>query len=263
MVLTDFGFDGDTCPVIVGSALLALEGNTSEIGEPSIRKLLDAVDSYIPTPVRDLTSPFMLPIDNSFTVGGRGTVVVGTLKRGIVSRNDTAELLGQGEFIKTSVSDIECFKKSVNSAKAGENIGVLLRGVKHTKVDKGMILCAAGSLKLSNHYEAMIYFLRSNEGGRHRPVTSKYIQQLFSQTWNVPCRIDLAEGMSLLMPGEHTSVTLTLLRSMVMVTGQNFTIRERNVTVATGVVSKVRDKLILPEKKGLIRVSVPPLHIKT
>lgn len=262
-MLSDFGFDGSECPVIVGSALLALEGDTSEIGEPSIRKLLDAVDSYIPTPIRDLTSPFMLPVDNSFTVGGRGTVVVGTLKRGIISKNDAAELLGHGEFIKTSVSDIECFKKSVNNAKAGENIGVLLRGVKHTKADKGMILCAAGSLKLSNHYEAMIYFLPSSDGGRSRPVTSKYIQQLFSQTWNVSCRIDLAEGVSLIMPGEHSTVTLTLLRSMVMTPGQSFTLRENNVTVATGVVSKVRDKLILPEKKGLIKVSVPPVHIKT
>lgn len=262
-MLTDFGFDGNTLPVISGSALLALEGDTSEIGEPSIRKLLDAVDSYIPTPVRDITSPFMLPVDNSFTVGGRGTVVVGTLKRGIISKNNFAELMGLGECIKTAVSDIECFKKSVNSAKAGENIGVLLRGVKNTSVEKGMILCAAGSLKLSNHFEASVYFLSRSEGGRSRPITSKYIQQLFSHTWNIACRVDLAEGMSLIMPGEHTTVTLTLLQSMVMIVGQNFTIRENNVTIATGVIIKVRDMLILPEKKGLIKVAVPPLHIGT
>lgn len=260
-MLIDFGFDGIKCPVISGSALMALEGDTSEIGEPSVRKLLDAVDSYIPTPVRDFTSPFLLPIDNSFTVGGRGSVVVGTLKRGIINKNDVAELLGQDECIKTAVSYIECFKKSVNSAKAGENIGVLLRGVKRAKVDRGMILCAAGSLKLSNHFEGMIYFLPRSEGGRSRPITSKYIQQLFSHTWNVPCRVDLPEGMSLVMPGEHTTVILILLRSMAMTVGQSFTIRENNVTVATGIVSKVRDKLILPEKKGLIKVCVPPLQI--
>lgn len=262
-MLTDFGFDGNASPVISGSALLALRGDTSEIGEPSIRKLLDAVDSYIPTPVRDITSPFMLPVDNSFTVSGRGTVVVGTLKRGIISKNDVAELMGLGGYIKTAVSDIECFKKSVSSAKAGENIGVLLRGVKNTKVESGMILCAAGSLKLSNHFEARVYFLSRSEGGRSRPITSKYIQQLFSHTWNVACRVDLAEGMSLIMPGEHTTVTITLLKSMVMTVGQNFTIRENNITVVTGVIIKVRDKLILPEKKGLIKVTVPPLHIET
>lgn len=258
-LLTDFGFDGDKSPVVVGSALLALKGDTSEIGEPSIIKLLDAIDSFIPTPVRDVSSPFILPIDNAFTIPGRGTVIIGTIKRGLMNKNDTAELLGFDKQIKTSISNIEVFKKSVNEAKAGENVGILVRGIKLHNVERGMLLCASDSVNFSNHFEAQIYFLHRSEGGRSRPITSKYIQQLFSYTWNLACRVDLPEGVELVMPGEHSSVTLTLLKKMVMTQGQAFTIRENNVTVATGIISQIRKALTLPEQspKGLIKVNVP------
>lgn len=192
-LLSDFGFDGINSPIIYGSALLALNGNESEIGEQSIRKLLDAIDDYIPTPTRDLTSPFMLPIDNAFMVPGRGTVVIGTLKRGIAMKNAEAELLGFNQQIKTTLGDIQVFKKSVPEAYAGDNIGVMLRAVKLQMVERGMLLCALGSEIVSNHFVANIYFLARNEGGRSKPISGKYIQQLFSRTWNVPCRIDLSK----------------------------------------------------------------------
>lgn len=261
-LMTDFGFDGENCPVIVGSALLALEGDSSEIGEQSILRLIDAIDSYVPTPTRDVTSPFYVPIDNTFSVGGRGTVVVGTIKRGVLNKLDPAELLGFNKSIKTVVTDLQVFNTSVKQASAGENIGALLRGVKLGDVDRGMILCARGSVLFSNHFLAQVYFLTRSEGGRRQPVLSKYIQQLFSQTWNVSCRIDLPEGTSMLMPGEQSTVSLTLLYKMVMTKGQSFTIRENNVTVATGMVTKTLEPVILPERKPLIKVEVLPVKIE-
>lgn len=248
-LLCDFGFDGENCPIICGSALEAMKGTDSEIGVPSIRKLLQAVDEYIPTPVRDVKSPFLLPIDNAFTVPGRGTVVVGTLKRGTVLKNAEADLLGFGENQKTTVSDIQVFKKSVQKCVAGDNVGILLRGVKIQTVQKGMLLCAYGSEKLSNHYEARMYLLSRGEGGRAKPMVSKYIQQLFSNTWNIPARIDLPND-SMLLPGDHAAeLRVTLLRKMVMSIGQPFTIRENGTTVATGMITKRLESLNLPLNK--------------
>lgn len=187
-LLTDFGFEGHTIPFIIGSALLALNGDTSELGEPSIKQLLNAIDKYIPTPERDVTSPFLLPIDNCLLVPGRGAVVIGTLKRGIAQKNDKVELLGFDEKITSSVGDIQVFNKSVESAKAGENVGILLRGIKPKSVRKGMILSPINVLKLNNRYKATVYFLLRAEGGRSKPITSNYQQQLFSHTWNIVCR---------------------------------------------------------------------------
>lgn len=187
-LLTDFGFQGHQIPCIIGSALLALKGDTSEFGEQSVRKLLNAVDSYIPTPERDFTSPFFLPIDNILLVPGRGLVVIGTLKRGTINKNDKIDLLGFDEKITTSVGEIQVFKTSVPKAKAGENVGVLLRGIKTKSIRKGMILCPVNTFKLKNHFKATIYFLLRSEGGRSKPITSNYQQQLFSHTWNIVCR---------------------------------------------------------------------------
>lgn len=187
-LLTDFGFEGHVVPFIIGSALLALKGDTSELGEQSIRKLMDAIDDYIPIPKRDTASPFLLPIDNCLLVPGRGAVVIGTLKRGTLHRNDKVELLGFDEHITTSVSDIQVFRNSVIRAIAGENVGVLLRGLKPKSVRKGMILCPINTLVLKNHFKATIYLLLRSEGGRSKPITSNYQQQLFSHTWNIVCR---------------------------------------------------------------------------
>ncbi|CAH1974881.1 unnamed protein product [Acanthoscelides obtectus] len=192
-LLDDFGFDGSNSPVICGSAIKALKGESPDLGEKSVLQLLDTLDKYIPDPKRDLTSPFMVPIDNAFTVPGRGTVVVGTISRGSLKKNGEAELLGFDLDIKMTLSDIQVFKKSVPQAVAGENVGILLRSIRLKDIRRGMLLCAPNSQKLSNRFKASIYFLATNEGGRTKPITGKYCQQLFSRTWNAPCRIDLGE----------------------------------------------------------------------
>lgn len=255
-LLTDLGFDGVNSPVIFGSALLALNGKDGEYGQDCIHKLVSALDSYIPIPTRDFQSPFLLPIDNCFTVPGRGSVVVGTLKRGTIKKNQIAELVGFGTKIKTSVGDIHIFKKSVQIAQAGENIGVLLRAVKLETIKRGMMLCEENSAKLANRFKAKIYFLTKLEGGRSKPVSTKYIAQLFSQTWNVECRIDLPSTVAMIMPGEHATVELTLLREMLMTMGQSFTFRENNATVATGIITETLDSVHIPKNLGKLKLSV-------
>lgn len=256
-LLTDFGFDGEGTPVILGSAKEALDEKETNFGEKSIQKLMDTLDSYVPVPTRDKTSPFLIPIDNMFTVPGRGTIVVGTIQCGTVNKNDTAELLGFGEKIKTTLSDIQIFKKSVTKGEAGDNVGISLRGVKLKSVQRGMLLCASNSQLLTNQFDASMYLLARNEGGRSKPIASKYIQQMFSRTWNVPCRVDLPSEAAdrFLMPGEHGDVRLTLHRHMVMTPGQQFTIRENNKTVATGIITKQLPSVNLPLNK-LIKLEV-------
>ena len=255
-LLTDFGFDGNQAPVIYGSALLALKGDKeSEYGEKSILSLLNALDSHVPLPTRDFKSPFLLPIDNAFTVPGRGTVVVGTIQRGTIKKNAECELLGFDSKIKTSVGDLQVFRKSVDMAQAGDNVGVLIRAVKIQAVSRGMILCHYGSEVIGNYYEAKIYFLSRAEGGRSKPIVTKYIQQLFSRTWNIPCRIDLMPNQSMVMPGEHTTVRLILWKKMVMNMGQQFTIRENNTVTATGIIVKPLESLHVPDSLGKLVVS--------
>ncbi|EFA06887.2 elongation factor Tu [Tribolium castaneum] len=253
-LLEDFGFDSENAPVICGSALKALEGEQSEFGEKAIRKLLDTLDEYIPVPERDFKSPFMVPIDNTFLVPGRGTVVVGTIHRGIVKKNASSELVGFDTKLKTTIGDIQVFKKSVPEAKAGENVGLLLRNVKLKDIQRGMLLCQANSVTLSNRFAGSIYFLAKNEGGRSKPVTGKYIQQLFSKTWSISCRVDLAKGVEMIMPGEHGQVELTLLSKMVMLPGQTFTIRENKVTVATGIITATLPEVVITKNLGKLEL---------
>ncbi|XP_041972572.1 elongation factor Tu-like [Aricia agestis] len=248
-MLGDYGFNGSSAPMVAGSALKALNDDQSEIGVPSIRKLLDEIDNFVPDIQRDVTSPFLVPIDKAFTVPGRGTVVVGTIQRGSMKKNDEAELLGFGTAVKTTISDIQIFKSSVPQAIAGDHVGILLRGLKLRSVESGMLLCAAKSQKLSNHYKATIYFLSGSEGGRKKPIVSKYSQQMFSGTWNIACRIDLEPSMEMMMPGDHGEVYLTLLEGMVMLKGQRFTIRENNVTVATGIITDALPSVNVPNGK--------------
>lgn len=255
-LLTDFGFDGASTPVIPGSAALALQGDQGEYGERSIFELLKALDSFIPLPTRDFQSPFLLPIDSGFTVPGRGTVVVGTIVRGTMKKNDACELLGFGASIKTSLADIQVFKKSVPIAQAGDNVGALIRGVKIDAVKAGMQLCAEGSEKLGNRFEAKVYFLSKTEGGRSKPITSKFSQQLFSRTWNIACRLDLPPPTTMLMPGEHGTIHLTLLKNMLMSMGQQFTLRENGKTVATGVITRVLDSIAVEKTLGKLKIPV-------
>ncbi|XP_072377386.1 elongation factor Tu-like [Diabrotica undecimpunctata] len=249
-LLEDFGFDGSSTPFIFGSALEAMNDKETKFGIPAIKELIACLDSYIPDPQRDVTSPFMLPIDNAFTVPGRGTVVVGTIFRGVMKRLQEAELLGFDNQFKTILTDIQVFKKSVAEAKAGDNVGTLLRGIKLKDISKGMLLCAPNSVKISNRFKASIYFLSSREGGRTKPITGKYCQQLFSRTWNVACRIDLSEEVKMILPGEHGSVDLTLLWKMVMLPGQQFTIRENNITVATGIITETLPSIAITTSLG-------------
>lgn len=287
-LLCDYGFDGAECPVICGSALMGMQGDTSELGEPAVRKLLQALDDYIPTPTRDITSPFLMPIDNAFTVPGRGTIVIGTIKRGTLQKNHDVSLLGFDRNIKGSVGDLQIFKQSVPQvifltffsyclntnvicqAFAGDNVGVLLRAIKVSQVQRGMLLCATGSETISNHFDGSIYLMSRSEGGRSKPLTSKYIQQMFSRTWNIPCRIDLCRTFfffciflycdiflffiflvdgNLMMPGEHGNIRITLFKKMVMTIGQKFTIREGSTTVATGIITKMHHFIELPLNK--------------
>ncbi|XP_076050604.1 mitochondrial translation elongation factor Tu 2 [Oratosquilla oratoria] len=248
-LLEDLEFDGANCPVVFGSALQALQGNQSEYGVPCIHRLMEALDSYVPQPVRDITSPFMVPIDNFFSVPGRGSVVVGTIQQGVVRKGAEAELLGFDRAMKTVINDIQVFKKSVPSAVAGENVGVLLRGVRQETLSRGMSLCALGSAQCRNRFVAQIYLLTREEGGRTWPLTSCYIQRLFSQTWNVGCRIDLVEGTDMIMPGDHTAVEVTLQERMVVRLGQSFTVRENNSTVATGIITELLPTVEVANKR--------------
>lgn len=237
-LLSDYGYDGLETPVVHGSALLAMQGDESELGAPAIRNLLDAIDRYVPTPQRDLTAPFWLPIDSAFTVPGRGTVVVGTIKKGQVNKGSEVELLGHDVSIKTVVTDVQVFRRSMPKAEAGENVGLLLRAIKLDRVQRGMVLAAPQSAGIGNRYRAQMYLLSRGEGGRSRPVISGYIQQIFSATWNLAVRVDLSDGKEMLMPGEHSTVDLTLLKKMPVEIGQPFTIRENNVSVATGIITE-------------------------
>ncbi|XP_078041893.1 elongation factor Tu-like [Augochlora pura] len=241
-LLTDYGYDGVDTPFIRGSALLALNGDKSKIGVPSIQSLLDTLDDYIPTVQRDYKSPFVLPIDNIFTVPGRGTVVIGTLTKGIVKKGMTADLLGFDEKKKTHVSDIQIFQKSVPEARAGENVGLLIRGIKLSSVRRGMIVCESNSLNITNHFEVNFYLLTPQEGGRHHSLPRNgFCTTIYCSTWNVYCRFDflLSEQVNMLMPGEITNARLTSVFRMPITEGQFFTVRENKRTIGAGQVLKV------------------------
>ncbi|XP_034938901.1 elongation factor Tu-like [Chelonus insularis] len=251
-LLCHFGFDGYESPVIRGSALLALKGDKSKYGVPSILKLMDAVDAYIPTPKRDYESPFILPIDNVLNVPGRGSVVIGTLQRGVMKKNKPADLLGFDVESKTMISDIQIFQKSVPEAVAGENVGVLIKNIKSASVSKGMMLVERNSVVSSNHFEAQLYLVETAEGGRRKPLpVYGYCSPIFSITWSVSCRFDLMleDESNMLMPGEQCTTKLTLVRKMPMIIGQTFTVREGRSTIATGKITKILKPLVVNKKK--------------
>ncbi|XP_014677902.1 PREDICTED: elongation factor Tu, mitochondrial-like [Priapulus caudatus] len=252
--LTRHGYDGLETPVVCGSALLALRGDGGALGVPSIRALLRAVDEHVPTRCRDDDAPFLMPIESTFTVPGRGTVAVGTLQRGTLRRGDDATLVGHDAVVRTVVSDVQVFRRTVASASAGQNLGALLRGVKLETVQRGMALCAPGTVAAGNRFEANVYLLTRDEGGRSRPVAGKYVQQLFSHTWDVACRVD-AIAADMVMPGESAQVALALTRRMPLTLGQRFTIRENKRTVATGVITRVLPNVLLTKKMEIQEIA--------
>lgn len=237
-LLNDFGFDGDNLPVICGSALCALNETNPEIGEEAILKLVQVMDEYIIPPKRDLDKPFCMPIESAITVAGRGTVVIGTLRQGILKKGDEVCLLGYGNNFKTVASDLQVFRKSLREVKAGDNVGVLLRGFKKEMIERGMFLSQPGYLTEHNCFKAQVYVQRKSEGGRSKPVTDNYIQMMFVDTWSMACCVQLPDNVKMIMPGDTGEVTILLRKPMVVQKGQQFIIRESKSTTLTGVITE-------------------------
>ena len=234
---------------------MALNGDNSDLGQPSIIRLLDHLDSYITLPERDVKSPFLMPIESCITITGRGTVSIGTVERGIISRGEPIELIGWDEVVKSAATDIHMFGRSVPSCEAGDHVGLLCRGIKATgiKIERGMCVSKPSSLSLNNRFEADLYLIATEEGGRDRPISNRFIQQIFSRTWSGGARIDVPEEEgAILMPGDHSKVHLTLQYGMHMKIGQSFTIREHNKTIASGIITGYLPNIAVPKNLGTL-----------
>ena len=238
-LLSKYDFPGDDTPIIQGSALKALEGDQSDIGVPAIIKLVDALDTYIPEPERDIEKPFLMPIEDVFSISGRGTVVTGRVERGRVKVGEEVEIVGIRDTVKTTCTGVEMFRKLLDEGVAGDNVGVLLRGTKREDVERGQVLAAPGSIKPHTHFEAEIYVLSKDEGGRHTPFFNGYRPQFYFRTTDVTGSVDLPEGVEMVMPGDNIKVTVKLIAPIAMDEGLRFAVREGGRTVGAGVVSKV------------------------
>ena len=236
-LLSSQDFDGDNAPVIQVSALKALEGDEKWVGQ--IQKLMEAVDEYIPEPVRDLDKPFLMPIEDVFTITGRGTVVTGRVERGKLPLNSEVEILGIREPQKTTVTGIETFHKSMDSAEAGDNTGLLLRGIKREDVERGQVVVAPGSITTHTKFEGQVYILKKDEGGRHKSFYSGYRPQFYFRTTDVTGVITLPEGKEMIMPGDTTEISVELIQPIAMEVGLGFAIREGGRTVGSGRVTKI------------------------
>ena len=240
-LLTEYEFPGDDTPVIFGSALKALEGDTSDIGVPSIQKLVDVLDSYIPTPERDTDKSFLMPIEDVFSISGRGTVVTGRIERGIVKVNDEIEIVGIKDTQITTCTGVEMFRKLLDSGEAGDNVGVLLRGTKREEVERGQVLAKKGTITPHTKFEAEVYILSKEEGGRHTPFFNNYRPQFYFRTTDVTGAVQLPSGVEMVMPGDNVKMTVELLAPIAMEDGLRFAIREGGRTVGAGVVSKITE----------------------
>jgi elongation factor Tu len=240
-LLTEYEFPGDDTPVILGSALKALEGDTSDIGVPSIQKLVDALDSYIPTPKRDTDKAFLMPIEDVFSISGRGTVVTGRIERGIVNVGDEIEIVGIKDTQLTTCTGVEMFRKLLDSGEAGDNVGVLLRGTKREEVERGQVLAKKGTITPHTKFEAEVYILSKEEGGRHTPFFNNYRPQFYFRTTDVTGAVQLPSGVEMVMPGDNVKMSVELLAPIAMEDGLRFAIREGGRTVGVGVVSKITD----------------------
>jgi len=238
-LLTKYGFPGDKTPIVIGSALKALEGDQGELGEPSIVKLAEALDSYIPQPKRAIDGPFLMPIEDVFSISGRGTVVTGRIERGIVKVGDEIEIVGIKPTIKTIVTGVEMFRKLLDQGEAGDNVGVLLRGTKREEVERGQVLAKPGSITPHTKFEAEVYVLTKEEGGRHTPFFQGYRPQFYFRTTDVTGSCELPSGTEMVMPGDNIKIVVTLINPIAMEQGLRFAIREGGRTVGAGVVAKV------------------------
>ncbi len=238
-LLDQYEFPGDDTPIVVGSALKALEGDTSDIGAPSIVKLVEEMDNYIPTPERDTDKTFLMPIEDVFSISGRGTVVTGRVERGIIHVGDEIEIVGIKDTTKTTCTGVEMFRKLLDQGEAGDNVGVLLRGTKRDEVERGQVLAAPGTITPHTHFEAEVYVLSKDEGGRHTPFFNNYRPQFYFRTTDVTGACDLPEGTEMVMPGDNVKMSVKLIAPIAMEEGLRFAIREGGRTVGAGVVSKI------------------------
>jgi elongation factor Tu len=240
-LLSEYEFPGDDVPVVQGSALKALEGDTSAVGVPAVLSLMEAVDSYIPTPERLTDLPFLMPVEDVFTIQGRGTVATGRVERGAVHTGDTIEIIGIKETRATTVTGVEMFRKILDEGLAGDNIGALLRGVKRTDVERGQVLAAPKSVTPHIKFSAEVYVLKKEEGGRHKPFFAGYRPQFYFRTTDVTGSITLPEGVEMVMPGDRISIDVELITPIAMEEGLRFAIREGGRTVGAGVVGKINE----------------------
>jgi elongation factor Tu len=238
-LLSSYQFPGDKIPIVRGSALMALEGKQPELGHASILKLMEAVDSYIPQPVRAKDKPFLMPIEDVFSISGRGTVVTGRVERGIVKVGDEIEIVGLRPTTKTVVTGVEMFRKLLDSGEAGDNIGALLRGTKREEVERGQVLAAPGSITPHTNFQAEAYILTKEEGGRHTPFFTNYRPQFYFRTTDVTGTVKLKEGTEMVMPGDNVQMEVELIAPIAMDEGLRFAIREGGRTVGAGVVAKI------------------------
>jgi len=238
-LLDSYDFPGDDIPIIKGSALKALEGDTSEIGIPSIEALMKAVDEYIPNPVRALDKPFLMPIEDVFSISGRGTVTTGRVEQGIVKVGDEVEIVGIKDTVKTTVTGVEMFHKLLDQGQAGDNIGALIRGVERTDVERGQVLAKPGSITPHTQFKAEAYILTKEEGGRHTPFFNGYRPQFYFRTTDVTGSVTLPSGTEMVMPGDNVSMDVELLTPIAMDKELRFAIREGGRTVGAGVVTEI------------------------
>ena len=238
-LLNEYEFPGDDTPIITGSALKALEGDTSEIGVSAVQKLVEELDVYVPEPERDIDKPFLMPIEDVFTISGRGTVVTGRIESGIVKTGDALEIVGINDTTTTTCTGVEMFRKSLDEGRAGENCGVLLRGIEREAVERGQVLAQPGSITPHTEFEAEIYVLSKEEGGRHTPFFSNYRPQFYFRTTDVTGACALPDGVEMVMPGDNVKMTVSLVAPIAMDEGLKFAIREGGRTVGAGVVSKI------------------------
>jgi elongation factor Tu len=238
-LLSSYDFPGDDIPIIKGSALCALEDKNPEIGEQAILKLMDAVDAYIPQPERPIDKPFLMPIEDVFSISGRGTVVTGRIEQGIVKVGEEVEIIGLRDTVKTTVTGVEMFRKLLDQGQAGDNVGALLRGTKREDVERGQVLAKPGSITPHTTFEAEVYVLTKEEGGRHTPFFNNYRPQFYFRTTDVTGTVALPEGTEMVMPGDNIKINVALIAPIAMTEGLRFAIREGGRTVGSGVVSKI------------------------
>jgi len=238
-LLSKYDFPGDDTPIVHGSARMALEGDQSEIGVPAILKLVDALDSWIPTPERDVDKPFLMPVEDVFSISGRGTVVTGRIERGVIKVGEEIEIVGIRPVQKTTVTGVEMFRKLLDQGQAGDNAGLLLRGTKRDDVERGQVLAKPGSIKPHTQFEAEVYVLSKDEGGRHTPFFKGYRPQFYFRTTDITGACELPEGVEMVMPGDNVKMTVTLINPVAMDEGLRFAIREGGRTVGAGVVAKI------------------------